>query len=191
MAPQALAGTTVAGQQHIFTEMHFLNSSCAPCGQASPSPSAEPAHGQAPRFLFQFAASFTRRTEAPRCCHFCSPPLSGEAAGPTLSPACGGSGVGSVILSPPPPKAAFSTYSLRNPHFLIFMDVKSKEILWRGPSVLSRGSEPEQGRPAARRGRKEAQPPLFAFVLLPPAPWWRGDVAFTSDSWGPGCPATR
>lgn len=54
--------------------------------------------------------------------------------------------MGSVILSPPLPK--FPTYSPRNPHFLIFMDVKSKEILWRGPSVLSRAVGME-GSPAA------------------------------------------
>lgn len=54
--------------------MHFLNSSCAPCGR---SPSAEPAHGQAPGFLFQFAVSLreSQRAEAQHCCHFCSPPF--------------------------------------------------------------------------------------------------------------------
>lgn len=60
------------------------------------------------------------------------------------------SGEGSVILCPPLPKAAFPTYSPRNPHFLIFMDVKSKEILWRGPSVLSQaGAVGMGGSPAA------------------------------------------
>lgn len=176
MAPQALAGTTVAGQQHISTEMHFLNSSCGPVAGQHWNPSAEPAQ-PGPSVPVSVFLSLAQRTEAQHCCHFCSPLCLGGCR-TCIVPSTWGERCGKC--HPFTPAAKIPHLFPEEPSFPNFHGRQEQG------NPVARAERPEQG---CGDGRKPSclSSCLFSSLLRRA----RGDVAFTSDSWGPGCPATR